>query len=471
MSRPSRRTILAHGLAVTGAATFSRFLRADPADRRAFLDAVRGGHLDRCRAMLDAHPDLARSCDDLGRSAFALALLHHHPAIAAAIRPLAPDLDLHESALALDWERFEALAAAAPDRVRDEHPIGGSAMVAAALGGAGTQIWRVYQFGADPNQPVRVDALTPLLAALTVPDLPTAEMTGASLLANGADPAPAGPSGVTALHVAASRGSVEIVEMLIRRGAAVSARDGAGRSAHDRAAAAGHASVVALLDAADTIPRDADATRRAYDVHGAPYVAPDVDDLSRLERGRVVGDAHRNLDAVVEATARNPRLAHAVATTNEGAIEAAAHMGRRDIVDHLLEHGAPYALPTAVIRRDAAGLRAMLAAAPGRIHERGAHDFALLWYPAIAGGDVELATILLDAGAEIERQHHLGTTALHWAAMAGRIDLVALLIERGADVNRRGRKFDASGQTALDLARRGEHDAVVRLLLDHGART
>ena len=37
---------------------------------------------------------------------------------------------------------------------------------------------------------------------------------------------------------------------------------------------------------------------------------------------------------------------------------------------------------------------------------------------------VETAELLLDRGAEVEQQHYLGTTALHWAALRGREDLL-----------------------------------------------
>jgi ankyrin repeat protein len=122
------------------------------------------------------------------------------------------------------------------------------------------------------------------------------------------------------------------------------------------------------------------------------------------------------------------------------------------------------------MRGDAARVRALLSEDPQRIHERGAHDFALLWYTAIGGGRVELAELLLDAGAEVERQHHLGTTALHWAAMRGQVDLAALLLERGADPNRAGRKFGGTPETPLELALGRDQQDVAALLRDRGAR-
>jgi uncharacterized protein len=48
-------------------------------------------------------------------------------------------------------------------------------------------------------------------------------------------------------------------------------------------------------------------------------------------------------------------------------------------------------------------------------------------------GKIEEATILLDAGADINFQNNDGSTALHTAAFFCRTDIVKLLLERGAD--------------------------------------
>ena len=139
-------------------------------------------------------------------------------------------------------------------------------------------------------------------------------------------------------------------------------------------------------------------------------------------------------------------------------------MGRPDIVDVLLEHGAPMSLPTAAMHNNLKRARALLDEEPLRIHERGAHDVPLLWYPVIGKGLTEMAELLLSRGAQVERQHWMGTTALHYAALGGQADMVALLLEHGADPQRVGRKFDDAGHTALDLAEARGHEDVAKLL-------
>ena len=58
-----------------------------------------------------------------------------------------------------------------------------------------------------------------------------------------------------------------------------------------------------------------------------------------------------------------------------------------------------------------------------------------LWYAAQGPwpGGVEVAKVLVDAGAEINRQCEHGRTALHMAAAWGHLDLVKFLLEKSAD--------------------------------------
>lgn len=434
-----------------------------------FLKAVAAGEVDRLRQMLAADPGLLQARDIVGRSAYAVALLARQSASAELLRERGYRPDVVEAALALDWALFDTLAAANPGAVNQQHPVGGNAMVAAAFGGAGSQAWRVMQYGGSSNLRAP-DGFTAVRAGLEHPDLATAELTVASLLGNGGDPNAAQAGGSSPLHAAAARGSLELVEMLIRKGATVDARDEQGRTPLTLAEERRQRSAAELLRRHAEIPREHSTSRTAYDADGQPCRMPDLSAYTVAVREQVVGASHFKFDKLREFLEAHPALALAQATSTEITVEACAHTGQREMVDYLLGKGAPYSLPTAVMRGDLARARALLAEDPLRIHERGAHDFALLWYPVIGGGELPLAELLLDQGAEVERQHHLGTTALHWAAMNGQVELAALLIERGADVHRVGRKFDAAGQTPLALALAREQPAAAALLRDRGAR-
>ena len=80
--------------------------------------------------------------------------------------------------------------------------------------------------------------------------------------------------------------------------------------------------------------------------------------------------------------------------------------------------------------------------------------------------DIELARLLLDAGANVNAfDRDLGWTALHWAAM-GQMELAKLLLQRGANIEQPDKKncFRPLHVAALN----GQVD-LVRLLLDNGA--
>lgn len=359
----------------------------------------------------------------------------------------------------------------APDGLVLTPMVGGTAMFAAAAGGAATQIWRVYQFGADPNaRPGGTEYASPLRIALDHPDLPTAELTAFSLLSNGADPNLPEPGCDSPLHAAVRSGSWDLAEMLIRLGGVVDLRNDAGARPLDLAEEHGHVAVTRLLQTHREIPRSHATSRRAYDVEGRPHRPPSLGAYDTLAVEGAVGAAHFRFEELRRIVDADPKLVHAIAATTEGAVEACAHTGRREIVDFLLERGAPYSLPTAALRGDTTTVRRLLEEDPRRLHERGAHDFALLWYPVI-GGHVDVAEQLLAAGAQVEQQHQLGTTALHWAAMAGRLELIELFLQHGAEVDRRGRKFGGLSKTPLDLAQEREHTGAVQLLKDRGARS
>ena len=431
----------------------------------AFLQACAAGNTERVGALLELEPKLIEARDGLGRSGFALAHLGQHSAVGERLLDAGYGPDLHEAALAGAWKRLAQLADepdAAPDA---DHPLGGGALLAGALGGHGADLWQVYAAGASPNAMPRGDhGLSPLQAALRHPDPERAESSGHNLASNAGDPNLAGSADLPPLHIAASRGMVTMVEVLIRHGARLDATDDQGRHALAVAREAGHAAAVALLEHPEQIPPAHSTSRLAYTADGRPYEAPPLEGLTRRRRIEMVVSAHTRLEAVREALSRDSRLAHAVATNGESAVEAGAHMGRKDIVETLLDHGAPYALPTATMLGDLKRVEELLDEDPLRIHERGPHGFPLLWYPLLGDGDLTTMQLLLDRGGKVEQQHLLGTTALHLAAGRGRTAMVELLIEHGADPRRVGGRFDDPA-TAIEQARRAGHDQVVALLL------
>ena len=67
---------------------------------------------------------------------------------------------------------------------------------------------------------------------------------------------------------------------------------------------------------------------------------------------------------------------------------------------------------------------------------------------------------------EIDKRDKTGATALHFAALSGREDLASELIQTGADKD----IIDHYNCSQLFMAVQGNHDSLVELLLDNGAR-
>jgi len=83
-------------------------------------------------------------------------------------------------------------------------------------------------------------------------------------------------------------------------------------------------------------------------------------------------------------------------------------------------------------------------------------------HEAARSGDLEKAKALLDAGADLTaRDEHLGSTPLAWAARFGQREMVSLLLGRGAP---RSLPDDPAWATPLAWAKKRGHEEIARLL-------
>ncbi|XP_070515069.1 ankyrin repeat domain-containing protein 17 isoform X3 [Cardiocondyla obscurior] len=83
-----------------------------------------------------------------------------------------------------------------------------------------------------------------------------------------------------------------------------------------------------------------------------------------------------------------------------------------------------------------------------------------------AGGHEEVVRVLLDSGANVEDHNENGHTPLMEAASAGHVQVAKILLERGAGINTHSNEFKES---ALTLACYKGHLEMVRFLLEAGA--
>lgn len=116
-----------------------------------------------------------------------------------------------------------------------------------------------------------------------------------------------------------------------------------------------------------------------------------------------VGNAHGNLDAVRNGLESDPTLANAAWDWGGGDWEtglgAAAHMGRRDIAELLLAHGARLDVFAAAMLGELEVVRAVLAAHPEALHVLGPHGIPLRAHAEAGGEQARPVLELLDACA------------------------------------------------------------------------
>lgn len=103
-----------------------------------------------------------------------------------------------------------------------------------------------------------------------------------------------------------------------------------------------------------------------------------------------VGKAHGDLEVVKELLGQEPSLLNAAWDWGGGdwetALGAAAHMGRKDIANYLLEQGARIDLFAAAMLGKLEIVKAMISDNPNLKNARGPHTIPLMQH-AKAGGD------------------------------------------------------------------------------------
>jgi hypothetical protein len=112
-----------------------------------------------------------------------------------------------------------------------------------------------------------------------------------------------------------------------------------------------------------------------------------------------VGKAHGNLDRVKEMLTQEPSLVNATWDWGGGdfetALGAAAHMGRKDIANYLLEHGARLDIFAAAMLGKLEIVKAALTAYPDAIDIPGPHGIPLIVHAEAGGKEAKAVLDLL----------------------------------------------------------------------------
>ena len=336
--------------------------------------------------------------------------------------------------------------------------------------GSGVMVTRLLAAGADPAAP-RLTGETPLM---------TCARTGAlgavnALLAHGADPNAAESwHGQTALMWAAGERHAAVAHALVDHGANVHARSSGGYTALLITARADEPEITRLLigagaDVNDTAP-DGLTPLVVATVRGHAALA-----IALLEQGanpNADGSGYTALHWAAGSwhTELTGRL-RGIATDGDEEWEALNGLdtGRLELVETLLAHGAD---PHAQLAK--APPQFGFASRRFRVSLLGATPFLL----AAMDANIDVMRALAAAGADPRAATNEGTTPLMVAAGLGQVpaetrvtghgaeEAVRHMLELGTEVN----AVNEVGRTALHGAAHIRSDAIVQLLVDHGAQ-
>ena len=189
-----------------------------------------------------------------------------------------------------------------------------------------------------------------------------------------------------------------------------------------------------------------------------------IDEFIEVAHGE--GRGGGGLTRVKEFVAQFPELVHAVHSDgDETGLGAAAHMGEREIVQFLLNQGAPLDISTAAMMGWRDRVARFLKQDSSLATATGAHGCALLYFVALSG-DTEMADMILSHGGGDGLIYPLqmrNRPSIHGAVLFGHVSMTQWFLDYGADVTVR----DYDDRTPLEAAVELGHDKVAALLRYH----
>ena len=142
------------------------------------------------------------------------------------------------------------------------------------------------------------------------------------------------------------------------------------------------------------------------------------------------------VDEVRQLVQQNPSLTEARDASGASAILVAAYNMKPDVVNALLELGAPVDIFEASVLGKVDRIQEILKSSPARVSEHAPDGFTPVALAAFFGQPAAVKA-LIAAGADVNAaaKNPLKVAALHAAVAGGKLDIVKAVLEAGADPN------------------------------------
>lgn len=237
--------------------------------------------------------------------------------------------------------------------------------------------------------------------------------------------------GRTALHIAAFQGDLNTVKLLVDRGSSLSKREKSGRTPFFLACSNGHLETARFLMSALQDQGDSDINEAMND--------------GRTPLSKAAGRGHLGIVKILLETIDVSCVNFRETELNSTALRRAAHNGRIEVVELLLQAGAdaldqdkdgktPLALCGQGWAKDKSGnWGPVIENLIDHDHETARTESDLI-FTATIKGSTQAIEKLLGAGAPPNQQDEHGWTPLQLAREYGNIDTAKFLSQRGAEV-------------------------------------
>jgi len=171
-------------------------------------------------------------------------------------------------------------------------------------------------------------------------------------------------------------------------------------------------------------------------------------------------------DDVRQLVTANPALTKARDASGASAVLVAAYNMKPDVVNVLLEAGAPVDIFEASVLGKVDRIQEILKSSPARVSEYAPDGFTPVALAAFFG-QAAAVKALIAAGADVNAaaKNPLKVAALHAAVAGGKLEILTALLQAGADPNAQQQQ----GFRPIHEAGTKANRALAELLLSHGA--